>query len=296
MDYAKIYEDFYSKYYIKTELFVKLYFTKCKGDSRAFGYTINNVRVYITNTVQKKHIILNNKSLENLHHIFSTRFSHYETDEIKKIFANEIKTAFDKIKKTDLPKDYNYAKFIKDVASLEIMNEILRLLQNNSGLFERFYQLNDYQKFEIKEYGDLLNRTAIFIELDSRIYPQYYKLENEFVGNKKEVKEETIANIAPLLFISSEVSSCFLDYQKKYILDFYIDYSYLKKRMEDEKLIHYHKDNDFMKMIFKNLQLISEDNYNLYLEQGKLKSLHKSYTENRQNNFNIVFATVLASK
>jgi hypothetical protein len=291
MDYAKIYEAFYSKYYTKTEELIKLYFIKCKSENRAFGYAINNVRVYLTDTVKEKHIIFNNKTLGNLHLIFATRFRDYESDEIQSIFANEIKTDFDKISSADLPKDYNYIKFIKDVASLTIINEILRLLQNNSPLFERFYKLNDYQKFEIKEYGDILERTAIFIELDSRISPQYYLLDTERLDRQKD--DEVSVNIAPSLFLNAEVSICFLDYQKKYILDFYVDYSYLKKRMEFEELIFNRTDNDFMKIIFEDLKLISLKTYDEYLQKEKLRSLAKCSTSQRENNFNIAFEALI---
>jgi hypothetical protein len=63
--------------------------------------------------------------------------------------------------------------------------------------------------------------------------------------------------------------------------------------MEKEKLIHYHKDNDFMKFIYEDVKLISDKNYNDYCINGKLKSLEKSYNIQRENNFNIIFDSLL---
>jgi hypothetical protein len=291
MDYAKIYEDFYSKYYTKTEGLIKSYFIKCKSEKRPFGHAIYKIRIHLADTILKKQVILDYNALKSAHQIFVYRFSAYESDEIQSIFANEIKIAFNKISSADLPKDYNYIKFIKDVASLTIINEILRLLQNNSPLFDRFYNLNDYQKFEIKEYGDILERTAIYIEIDSRIYPQYYLLDTESLDQQKD--DEVSVNIAPSLFLNAEISKCFSDYQKKYILSFYTDYSYLKKRMESEKLIFNRTDNDFIKIIFEDLNLITAKSYDEYLSKEKLSSLKRSYSEHRENNFNIAFEGVL---
>lgn len=101
-------------------------------------------------------------------------------------------------------------------------------------------------------------------------------------------------NTFPLVFINEEVYNCFLDY-KKHIIDFYSDYSYLKKRLEDLKLIHYHTDNDFMKFLLNDLKFITQKNYYdyLYRYESKLKSLSKSRSEQRENNFNNVFERLL---
>ena len=108
-----------------------------------------------------------------------------------------------------------------------------------------------------------------------------------------EAIEPKAININPFdkVFINYEVYSCFLEYTKKHILDFYSDYSYLKKRLEHEELIHYHKDTGFLNLIFNEMQLIKKYEYDSYFTKydSKFKSLKSSYSEHRENNFNNIF-------
>jgi hypothetical protein len=124
----------------------------------------------------------------------------------------------------------------------------------------------------------------------------------EFLKNKIEPKKTDLNNTStienqnpfPLVFTGAEVYKCFLEY-KKHIIDFYTDYSYLKKRLEKLKLIHYHTDNDFMKFLQNELKFINQkefENYSIKYE-SKLKSLSKSHSEQRENNFNNVFESLL---
>ena len=102
-------------------------------------------------------------------------------------------------------------------------------------------------------------------------------------------KSEKSNNPYPLLFVSGEVYNKFIEYNNtNHIIDFYIDYSYLKKRLEYEKLIHRTKDNEFMEIIYK-MKFISEKDYNKYTIKNKLSSLNKSSSANRENNFNNIF-------
>lgn len=107
-------------------------------------------------------------------------------------------------------------------------------------------------------------------------------------------KPKTENNPFPLMFVNENVYSCFLDY-KKHIIEVHTDYSYLKKRLEKLKLIHKHTDNDFMNFLLNDIKFISKkdfENYT-YKYESKLKSLSKSYSEQRENNFNIVFENLL---
>lgn len=117
---------------------------------------------------------------------------------------------------------------------------------------------------------------------------------NEITETKDlEAKEPEAININPypLIFVNFEVYKCFLEYTKRHIIEFYSDYSYLKKRLEHEKLIHYHKDNDFINVVFNKMQLIKKSDYDSYFIKydSKFKSLKSSYSNQRENNFNNVF-------
>ena len=288
MNYQEIYADFYSRYYLKAELLIKAFFIQRKNKSRAFNDTSNTVIMYLS----KKHIFEKNQALKELHLLFGKRYRFYEINEEQEIFENELKTAFNKIDLSSLPTNYNYIKLIKDIAIVEAINEISRLLSNNNQLFGMMYKLNEFDNFEIKEYkGISLDDTPLFKELHQKLYPDYYNDTTEITALSISAEANNQNSILSL-FKNIEVYHCFLEYQN-YILEFYTDYSYLKKRLEQEKLIHYHKDNDFMKIVFSDFNLLSEKNYNQYCITGKLKSLTKSYSVQRQNNFNNVFKNVL---
>ena len=302
MDYENIYEHFYSKYYTKAEFLIKSFLIKSKSQKKTFGITINEVNYYFSNDIVNNHNLYKNENLQKLHQIFCKRYSIYEIDQVQEVFANDIKNGFDKINTSELPTDYSYTKFIKETAIIEVANEISRLLSINSQLIEMFYKLNEFDEFEIRYHRNLsLENYPIYKTLHSKLYPEYYAhfTENEnlvvsgfdTMGLANAINNEN-KNIVPALFLNLEVYNCFLEYQK-YIIDFYTDYSYLKKRLEKEKLIHHHRDNDFMRIVFEQLQLISSKNYNEYCINGKLKSMQKSYSIQRQNNFNIVFEELL---
>jgi hypothetical protein len=124
------------------------------------------------------------------------------------------------------------------------------------------------------------------------------KQSNVNTENKElEVKEPEAININPypLLFINFEVYKCFLEYTKKHIIDFYGDYSYLKKRLEVEKLIHYHKDTDFLNIIFNKMQLIKQYEYDSYFTKydSKFQSIKRCSNDQRENNFNNIFKNLI---
>lgn len=302
MEYENIYEHFYSKYYTKTESLIKFFLIKRKSQKKTFGITINEVRHYLSDTIISNHNLYKNEKLRELHQLFDKRYSIYEIDQVQEVFANEIKTAFNKIETAELPKDYTYAKFIKETAIIEVVNEISRLLSINSQLLEMFYKLNEFNEFEIRYHLNIsIQNYPVYKKMHLKLYPEYYTnftvnedleehdSEAMLQGNTTNIENK---NMFASLFINSDVYNCFLEYQK-HIIDFYIDYSYLKKRMEFEKLIHYHKDNDFMKIVFEDIRLISEKNYKEYYINGKLKSLTKSFSVQRQNNFNLIFKDIL---
>ena len=118
----------------------------------------------------------------------------------------------------------------------------------------------------------------------------YYHLKNSFINKLREEGIDVSENPYPEIFKSGTVYDKFLAYTKKHIIDPYLDYSYLKKRLEHDGLIHRTKDNDFMIMVYKENNLISKKRYEDYLIKGKLLSLNKSTSTQRENNFNNLFS------
>ena len=117
----------------------------------------------------------------------------------------------------------------------------------------------------------------------------YYHLKNSFINKLREEGIDVSENPYPEIFKSGTVYNEFLAYTKKHIIDSYLDYSYLKKRLEHDGLIHRTKDNDFMRILFEDMNLINEKEYDRYLQKNKLTSLGKSQSENRVNNYNNIF-------
>ncbi len=200
----------------------------------------------------------------------------------------DIKSLFSIIRK-DL---INQGHSLDEIKKVERENKIasfIRAVSETEG-YERndFNYLNENLLPKLIEQKNELKKQFLEKKADKLIFPfndKEQKKEKSFLDEKSEINGE---NPLPFLFKNNYVYECFLVYQK-HIIDFYIDYSYLKKRLDAEHLIHYHKDNDFMKIIYEKMNLISKKNYEDYIINGKLDTLKRSSTAQRENNFNIIF-------
>jgi hypothetical protein len=114
-------------------------------------------------------------------------------------------------------------------------------------------------------------------------------LENRLYVLNTSISEVNEVNPYPLIFISADIYLKFIEYASNNIIDYYLDYSYLKKRLENLNLIHSIKDNEFMRILYEEMGLISKKDYEEYSIKNKLSSLNKSSSTNRENNFNNIF-------
>ena len=147
---------------------------------------------------------------------------------------------------------------------------------------EVFFRVKDLSnpskpKFSNEQY----NSYALFVH-------SYLMRNFEEVLNKNPNKEPN-KNPYPLIFTSVDIYLKFIKYTSNNIIDYYIDYSYLKKRLENLNLIHSIKDNEFMRILYEEMGLISKKDYEEYFVKNKLSSLNKSSSTNRENNFNNIF-------
>ncbi|MDA9250690.1 hypothetical protein N9P53_03030 [Flavobacteriaceae bacterium] len=203
--------------------------------------------------------------------------------------------------------DYLYETFCKSIES-----NLFLVLKDKP----EFYSLDFFEQ----EYNDLLTDyndvdeddfIEQFIDSQNQIITREYKFQVDFNRNEsievmqfvseefyKEFDYSARAKIKflegklnpyPLLFTSGKVYNEFISYESSHIIDYYLDYSYLKKRLEATGLIHRTKDNDFMKIIHDDMGLINETNYQDYLIKNKLSSLKKSTSASRENNFKNTF-------
>ena len=117
----------------------------------------------------------------------------------------------------------------------------------------------------------------------------YYQLKDSFKGKLKEEGIDVVKNPYPLLFISGTVYQNFLKYTAKHIIDPYLDYSYLNRRLKEEGLIHKTLDRDFMRILHEDMNLISKKWYEKFIDSERYRPLIKTTTAGRENNFNNIF-------
>ena len=148
-----------------------------------------------------------------------------------------------------------------------------------------------FKKMWLRHYINVLSKIVSNIRTVTNNLKQVGvdKSKNDRSELKKDSAEAISNNPYPLLFVSGEIYEKFISFCSRPMVDYYLEISYLKKRMEHESLIHRIKDNDFMKIIFQEMKLISKKNHADYLIKNKLTSLNKSATENRENYFNHIF-------
>jgi hypothetical protein len=143
----------------------------------------------------------------------------------------------------------------------------------------------DEHKFNARLKIDYLNaELSIFSEWETN---QSWK-SNQNQGNIPAEKGNPYSH----LFKSKSVYDNFIEYTSNHIKDYYIDYSYLKKRLESEKLIHNQKDTEFMRILHEELKLITEEEFEEYFVRCKLSSLEKSKSKERTSNFNKIFINI----
>jgi hypothetical protein len=177
MNCENIYEGFYAKYYSKAEFLIKNFFVKRHSQKKTFGNSYNEVIHYLSNDFVKKHNLYKNENLENAYRIFCKRHSIYFIDEVHEIFENEIKIEFDKINASELPANYTYLKFIKEIALIEALREVSRVFSNNARLLSMVYELKEFDKFEIRVHGNLaLEDYPNFKILHSKLYPKQLEI------------------------------------------------------------------------------------------------------------------------
>ena len=96
-------------------------------------------------------------------------------------------------------------------------------------------------------------------------------------------------NPFPELFVSVDTYHKFIKYTSLHIIDVISDYSYLFKRLKVMKLIHNYTEKEFMCLVFEEMKLINKKAYDEFKDDGRLKSLKNSTSEQRLNNFNNIF-------
>ena len=184
----------------------------------------------------------------------------------------ELDVSFTPRKKLDL------SEYLKEKYGIEYV-------KSHEGRLDSIAKLNGFsgikENIEVKKGNQANNR----LELLFSIY------QAEIQGKLKVENTLEAKNPYPRLFASGDIYYKFIEYTKTKILDWYLDFSYLKKRLEHENMIFHTKDNEFMRIVHDEMAVpILKDNYyEDYKVKNKLVSLNKSSTSQRENNFNNTF-------
>tara|TARA_R100000935_G_C2838463_1_gene169585 strand:- start:2085 stop:2831 length:747 start_codon:yes stop_codon:yes gene_type:complete len=152
-------------------------------------------------------------------------------------------------------------------------------ISSNSDLFQHFVYAYDML-------GEIDQGTEIAqIILKLSIIDRMIKLINKDLN----IDEHFIKKVNSLYpFKDMETYSNFIDYTKHFIIDPYIDYSYLFQRLKNENYIEAIQHKKFAKWM-RDQNLMTEKNYNEIIEKDCFYSFDKSTNGNRENNFNMIF-------
>ena len=211
--------------------------------------------------------IINNQ----LYFYLKSKEAFYDLDRFKDIY----KTLVEEFIEDNIDADEN--DFIEKYINSQ--NEII----NES--FKHFIKVEGYESLEVTKFV----QKDFFDEFIRSSKKKIEFLENKLYVLNVSKTEENEVNPYPLIFVSADIYLKFIEYTHKHIIDYYLDYSYLKKRLENLNLIHSIKDNEFMRILYEEMGLISKKDYEEYSIKNKLSSLNKSSSTNRENNFNNIF-------
>ncbi len=206
--------------------------------------------------------------IEILEDCYNDELLYNESGIINSIFNSIDNIGLDSTKKT----------YLKDlVAYLNNSNESLSKI--------KFYWFENTPLNEIQKKVILIHQGLNDIIINNITYRYEEIFPNIF--RKKEATEDNLTyNPYPKVFKDGIIYNNFKEYTDKYILDPYMDYSYLFHRLLKEEMIHRLKHKDFMNWLYKE-EFIKERVKEKFLD--KMSFTTHNYKAERENNFNIMF-------
>lgn len=174
------------------------------------------------------------------------------------------------------------------VSELDVLNFIERATNDEKHKLEILAK--DIETFEIDFTSKEIVESYFSVHNVKSISELFTKFK-ELVFNKINKQPQQINNLRTSLnniFIETAFNEKFNNYLKLHIVEPYVDYSYLFQRMLKENIIVKTKHLDFINWLFEN-QHISENIKDLFIKNNGFRSLSKSFSTQRENNFNNVF-------
>jgi len=166
-----------------------------------------------------------------------------------------------------------------------------------------FFQEKEISKLPPEQqedaYKKLIKETTLFhFGKDFKEFKEelelFKTLKENIVTNSNQQKEVKTNPELEYPFIVPHAKELFSEYISKYIVEPYVDYSYLFQRLHHENFIKRLTHIQFMDWLTDNKH-ITEKTKNTFLKKESFRSLKKSTSLSRENNFNIVFKSILSS-
>ncbi len=151
----------------------------------------------------------------------------------------------------------------------------------------------------LKKISGLFNKSIIrivgnhkkYIDKASLFY-KAYKEENKFILKKEKKKKKNNKHENNIvwkdIFKEKSTYKQFLKYAKSHIVNGFVDYSYLFQKMKQLELVFNHKHFKYIDWLNEN-NFITEKDYEEFVKNAGFRSLSKSYSEQRENNFSNIF-------
>ena len=208
MNYENEYKFYYDKFYSKIENRIKKYYIEQSNKEMGFGTIHNELAQFLFNDLGRTIYLNSNDDLKELLKKFNSRYARYKKNETNHVVENDIKPAFDKLNKETFPLNYCLEKLLIQIALINSKNEIGRLLHNNNGLFKLFYELNEFDNFEIKDYNGIsIENTEIFKSLNQKKYPDLYNSQNDNLYEEYEKETNGLDTTQKILLIEKLIKN-----------------------------------------------------------------------------------------
>lgn len=205
MEFENIYNDAFKKKHVETEKFIKDFLTDDENSIYDFN-TNHNELIKIREEIYKD----SKFNISDIYIDLLKNFNEFTSKIQEKPIENTLKLKILPLYNTYLDKgliSITFEQLIVELANYKSENNAFRIFRNQYHLFEKIYESKDYSKYEIKEYGMILESTDI--------YKYYFKIKQ---SNKKTTSKynSEIINNSNILEKYSKIDD--FEIEEKYLL------------------------------------------------------------------------------
>lgn len=203
MEYEKIYSDAYTKKHYETENLIKEFLTNDENLIYDFNTNYNEL-IKIREEIYKD----SKFNISDIYIDLLKNFNEFTSKIQEKPIENTLKLKVLPLYNTYLDKgliSITFEQLIEELANYKSENNAFRIFRNQYHLFEKIYESKDYSKYEIKEYGMILESTDIYKHyFNVKKTKQKNSISSSFILENFE-KSFTNEENAILIFLFSEI-------------------------------------------------------------------------------------------